>query len=140
MNGEGHVYSLEHSAEFAAATRTLLSAHGLQQWATVLDAPLREHVIGGESWQWYGTDSLRGRAIDLLLVDGPPAETGRLARYPAGPLLFPQLAPGAAVLLDDADRDEEREIARRWRAEFPRLVQQTLALERGCILFSKAAD
>ena len=55
----------------------------------------------------------------MLVIDGPPQAAGTQARYPAGPLLFPRLAPGAAVYLDDAARSDEQAILRRWRSEFP---------------------
>src|SRR5262249_4227253 len=48
--GVGHVYSLEHLPEYAKATRANLATHGLADWATVLDAPLRPHVLDGKEW------------------------------------------------------------------------------------------
>lgn len=41
MNGNGHVYSLEHDSDYAGKTRKLLDQYGLTDWATVLDAPLQ---------------------------------------------------------------------------------------------------
>jgi hypothetical protein len=46
--------------------------------------------------------------IDLLLVDGPPGSLGEMARYPALHVLESQLASNAVVILDDADRPDER--------------------------------
>jgi hypothetical protein len=58
--------------------------------------------------------------VDLLLVDGPPADTADkvLARYPALPALHGRLARGATVVLDDVERPGEQEVLRRWEGEF----------------------
>ena len=113
---DGHVHALEHDRHWAATTRAALADEGLTEFATVIDAPL----VDG----WYdgaGLERLPAGGIDLLLVDGPPAgepETER-RRYPALPMLAARLAPDAAILLDDADRDGERWTLDRWLAEFP---------------------
>ena len=133
LQGAGQVYSLEHDPLYAAQTRAELARHGLSSWAQVIDAPLRMHRLAAENWPWYAAERLpAGLAIDLLVIDGPPQDAGTLARYPAGPLLFPQLAPGAAVFLDDAARRDEQAILRRWREQFPLLRQSLLACEKGC--------
>lgn len=133
LQGAGQVYSLEHDAAYAAQTRAELARHGLADWAQVIAAPLRAHPLQGETWPWYATGRLpAGLPIDMLVIDGPPQASGRQARYPAGPLLFPLLAPGATVYLDDAARSDEQAILRRWRGEFPLLRQSLLACEKGC--------
>jgi predicted O-methyltransferase YrrM len=140
LNGGGHVYSLEHDAAYARATRALLERHGLQDYATVLVAPLRGLELGDRLWQWYAHEVLPGDVIDLLVIDGPPKDTGLQARYPAGPVLFPRLAPGGAVFLDDAKRDDEVAILDRWRLEFPTMSQQLLHCEKGCALLRKTSS
>ncbi|OYO28702.1 class I SAM-dependent methyltransferase [Janthinobacterium sp. PC23-8] len=133
LQGAGQVYSLEHDPEYAARTRAELARHGLSGWAQVIDAPLRAHQLQGETWPWYSTDHLpHGLPVDMLVIDGPPQAAGTQSRYPAGPLLFPRLTPGAAVYLDDAARADEQAILRRWRSEFPLLRQSLLACEKGC--------
>ena len=134
LAGAGHVYSLEHLEDFAAATRDQLEAHGLADFATVIYAPFREYRLGGQSWLWYSLDGFPDSGIDLLLVDGPPASEIPLARYPAGPLLFPRLNPGAAVFLDDADRKGEGAIVDYWAREFPSMRHETERTEKGCVV------
>jgi predicted O-methyltransferase YrrM len=114
--GEGHVTTLEHDTAFAEETRRNLRAHGLHQWATVLDAPLTHVTVEGVGRQpWYDLSGLGDVSdVDLLFVDGPPRLTARLARYPAVPLLLSRLSPGALVVLDDANRQAERTIAEMW--------------------------
>lgn len=130
--GGGHVYSLEHSPEHATATRAELAKHGVADFATVLDAPLVEHGIDGRTWRWYATEGVPDVAIDLLVIDGPPKRTGKLARWPAGPLLFPRLSADGMVLLDDAARPDEVEAVRRWSAAYGMTVLD-LWCEKGCV-------
>jgi predicted O-methyltransferase YrrM len=120
-NGSGRVVSFEHSEEFAASTRQLLERHGLSDWAQVRTAPLVPVETAGGTFPWYDVDPATLGPIDLLFIDGPPEATGRHARYPALPVLGGRLAPGAVVVLDDAGRDDEREVLQRWLAEDERL-------------------
>lgn len=118
--GSGHVWSIDHDVEFAEITRRNLRAHGLEEWATVVDAPLTQVEVPGRGpMPWYDVsglpDDLPG--VDVLFVDGPPRPTGPQARYPAFPVLRHLLAPGAIVVLDDTNRRDERDIARAWQDE-----------------------
>ncbi|MCW5799293.1 MAG: class I SAM-dependent methyltransferase [Nitrospira sp.] len=139
MNRIGHVYSLEHLAEHAEATRAELARHGLTEWATVLTAPLRSYELHGHSYAWYSTDQLPALELDMLVIDGPPIDTGHLARYPAGPLLFEHLSASAVVFLDDADRPDERTILQRWADEFPEFKHENRWCEKGCAVLRKQA-
>jgi hypothetical protein len=138
LNGSGKVYSLEHDHEYAQTTRNHLARHGLSDWATVFDTPLRLHRIKDETWPWYTEEVLpAGCKIDMLIVDGPPMVTRPLARYPAGPILFPLLGAHAAVFLDDSARNEEKKILETWHDEFPELHQTYRACEKGCAVLLK---
>jgi predicted O-methyltransferase YrrM len=114
--GAGHVFALEHEPAYAEATRDYLRAHGLEDWASVIDAPLEETLIEGELARWYDLSALGQlpERIDLLFVDGPPGDTGRLARRPAYGLLQSRLLADAVVVLDDTNRPAEREISEDW--------------------------
>ena len=138
LNGAGKVYSLEHDAHYAAQTRAQLRRHGLQDWATVIDAPLTPYDLDGQSWPWYDLTLLPALLeIDLLVIDGPPQATRPQARYPAGPVLFPRLNSGAAVYLDDAARADEQAVVRRWQMEFPELSHTSQGCEKGCAILRK---
>lgn len=136
LSGGGHVYSLEHGAEFAARTRAELARYGLEAQATVLDAPLRTCTVGGREFQWYALGGLPEVRIDMLVIDGPPGFIQRHSRYPALPLLRDRLAPGCVVYLDDAARPDEREIVALWQAAFPGLAHDYVATARGCSILS----
>jgi predicted O-methyltransferase YrrM len=134
LNGSGKVYSLEHDPHYAKATRAELLRHGLEDWAEVLDSSLTAQEFRNATWPWYETSGLPSGGIDMLAIDGPPQATRRLARYPAGPALFARLAPDAAVFLDDAKRQDEQEILRRWANEYPEMQQHMLNCEKGAAL------
>lgn len=116
---EGHIWSLEHDPHWAANTRALLEAEGVAGRAEVIEAPLRPHGLGPGDWYDRAALGRLPRQVDLLLVDGPPghlAPDGQM-RHPALPLLSSRLAEGAMVVLDDVDREGERRVLERWRAE-----------------------
>lgn len=118
-NGHGRVMALEHDIEFGRATRKLLRDRSLEEYATVVDAPLKTYRIGGEDYRWYDIpEGTMNVPIDLLLVDGPPGPTGPRARFPALPLLIDDLSTTAKILVDDAGRPDEIEIAQKWQDQF----------------------
>ncbi|MCX4830215.1 class I SAM-dependent methyltransferase [Streptomyces sp. NBC_01016] len=136
--GEGHVTSVEHDREFAEVTRQRLVDHGLESWATVVDAPLVDTEVPGLGTQpWYDLSGLGDIAdVDLLFIDGPPRPTAPLARYPAVPQLLPRLAKGALVVLDDTNRKVERDITKMWASDgaFDRRVTFVKDVARSTVL------
>ncbi|MEU8613626.1 class I SAM-dependent methyltransferase [Actinoplanes sp. NPDC048791] len=131
----GKLVSLDHDPDYARQTRTMLAAHGLNAVAEVREAPLRELTVNGKTYQWYDADKLTDlTGIDLLLVDGPPAATGPDARYPALSVLAGRLAGTATVVLDDANREDERDAVRRWTEEVPGLTEERVLLGRHAVL------
>ena len=97
----------------------MLRDRGLEKFATVVDAPLKDYRIGGTEYRWYDIpDGEIDEPIDVLLVDGPPGTTGPMARYPAVPVLLDRLSTLATVLVDDANRDDEVEMTSLWQSQF----------------------
>jgi predicted O-methyltransferase YrrM len=126
-NGERCQVAVEHDGRWAAWVEGQLRREDLHSRVSVLHVPLAVHRYAEPGTVWYDEDRLMagldaaraGRAVDLLLVDGPPADTSEkvLARYPALPVLRGRLAPGATVVLDDVERAGEQEVLRRWERE-----------------------
>jgi hypothetical protein len=140
-NGGGHVFSLEHDPAFAQKTRDHLARLGLEAFATVIDAPLRNYALQGREYRWYDLSGLPAGGIAMLVIDGPPAATCPMARYPAGPLLFGRLAEGAYVFLDDAAREEERAAVDLWaQKEDITIVERLSPTEKGCAVLRKGAQ
>jgi predicted O-methyltransferase YrrM len=120
----GTVLAVEHSPGWAAWVRRALERDELEEIATVIEAPLRPHPLSLSDAPWYDADTLGvlpADGIELLLVDGPPGygEGMSRSRHPALPALEGRLAPGALVILDDADREGEREILDAWERNLP---------------------
>jgi predicted O-methyltransferase YrrM len=119
--------AVEHDAHWAQWVTGQLNREGMGSDVVVVHAALAPHPRAEPGLSWYDEAALteglraalRGDPIDLLLVDGPPAYTAGhgLARYPALPVLGDWLAPGATVVLDDAERPGEQEVLRRWERE-----------------------
>ncbi|GAB3220222.1 hypothetical protein GCM10027447_04380 [Glycomyces halotolerans] len=137
--GSGRVTALEHDRHFAEATRRELRERGLVEWAEVVDAELADVELAEGTWRWYDPAALPEGGIDLLLVDGPPGNTGPEARYPALPLLADRLADDALVVLDDANRSDERRIAEKWLERHPRWGSRRLDHDRGTLVLTSAA-
>jgi rhodanese-related sulfurtransferase len=139
--GAGHVWSLEHNEKYADQTQAALEQQGLTRFVTLVKAPLVPHRLGENVFNWYDVSTFpRIDSIELLVIDGPPARTGPLARYPALPVLYPLLKLPATIFLDDSLRSEEQEILRRWAREFPDLAIKGIQCEKGCAKIEAAAS
>ncbi|GAA3460361.1 hypothetical protein GCM10018963_23740 [Saccharothrix longispora] len=122
--GFGHLLSVEHDERTAAFVASQLRREGLGHVARVVHAPLSPHPAALGSAHWYDPGLVHDEVsyyveryglVDLLLVDGPLLGD---ARYPALPVFRGVLAPGAAVLVDDAEQPGEQTVLVRWAEEF----------------------
>ena len=138
----GRLVSIDHEQEFAERARELLAAHGLDHVAEVRDTPLRPVTVDGATFSWYDVDGLGDvDDVDLMLVDGPPGGVGPLARYPALHLLRHKLSGTATVVLDDANRPDEKDVLARWEAEIPGLSRGPEIIGQHAVLaFARTAE
>ena len=129
---DAHIISLDHSQEYTQKTQDLLTVHELETKAQVLYSPLEPTQVGNKNYIWYNIDLLTTKdTIDLLIVDGPPAKTNQLARYPALPLLFSKLSKECIIILDDAARPSEQQAVSQWLREFPGFKQEYINSKKG---------
>jgi len=138
--GRGRIVSLEHDATYAAQTRALLRRHGVEHFVEVQVAPLVDLKLTDWSGRWYDVSDLRIDApIDMLVIDGPPAEMQHQSRYPAYPVLRASMSDNAVILLDDSGREDEREAVRRWCAGDLDLQSTSVAdsCEKGCTVLRR---
>ncbi|WP_170298447.1 class I SAM-dependent methyltransferase [Agromyces allii] len=136
----GRLVSLEHDAEFAARSRELVASYGLDDTVEVRHAPLVEYrrTPQSEPQPWYDlrmTDDLR--EVGLLFVDGPPAATAPDARYPALPAFLDAGSQDLVVILDDADRPDERSTVERWLEEFDGFSARRPPAEKGAVVLER---
>lgn len=144
--------SFDHLDEFGEKTEKLLKQAGLSQYAKVVVAPLAPWSDDTGDYAYYSCNQalqefkahLPERPLRILvMVDGPPAATGKHARYPALPKILNVFDANNVVhfLLDDYLRSEEQEIAALWlevlkrrkmpatRTEFNKLEKKACAIE-----------
>lgn len=146
--------AFEHLTTFYQQTHSLLERAGLAQVVQLELAGLQPwECVEGTEYAFYACqDKLHAivRAMHgsiaraLVLIDGPPAATGKHARYPALPIVLPLLQGVAMdVLLDDHARPEEQQISQMWLASLEaagrRFAVSTPALEKGACLIKVEA-
>jgi hypothetical protein len=157
----GHLYTIEHDADWVIFLQKLLAQHGLTQYVSLVTAPLEDcpfnfyevnpsstpngrRIRQEHSNLWYSLDiikdSLCDVEIDLLIVDGPPAYTKNTmyARYPAVPFLKQYFASDYAVILDDISRFGEKKIVNQWQKELGINFKRSPILGGIAIAYSQA--
>ena len=137
INKKGKVFSLENGEEFARASRGHINRYQLDEYAQIIHAPLINHSINGRDFQWYDISQLPDASINMLVIDGPPGFIQTHSRYPALPLLQQKMANDCVIFMDDAARDDEKEIVDKWLAEYPGWRHEYVSLLRGCSVLRK---
>ena len=107
------VWTLEHDAEYFRNTEAKLKRHNLTNVHLTL-APL--HDYGDFCWYNPPLDALP-RDFGLVVADGPPGDV-KGGRFGLFPVLRSHFAPGAVILLDDAERANEQAVLRKWTNEY----------------------
>lgn len=144
--GEGHLHTIEHDEAWAGYLRRQLKEEGLDRRVSVTSADLVPIRVGTMTAvrPWYDRAQLEAvtaeAPIDLLVVDGPPAEGSALqdARYPALPVFRELFAEDFTVILDDINRLGEQEVLRRWESEVEIGFQRRFA--RGRIAVGRSGE
>ena len=122
------IISIDNSAEFAGKTKKLLETHGVTN-VDLRVAPLTPHRSGVE---WYDLSKFEDIShIDLLFVDGPPGSKNLKARHPAIAECVAKLNPRAIVVIDDAGRDGEKDMAHEFAKALPNHSLEFLSHEKG---------
>jgi len=118
--------AFEHLPEYHEKTKLELKNQGLEDKVNLELTPLKMLSFPGGEYYYYTceetlqvlSETLEAHRPRILsLVDGPPAKTGKHARYPALPVLlkyFPQAE--IDIILDDFARPEEKGVVGLWTA------------------------
>jgi hypothetical protein len=109
-----------------------LQLSNLSDFVTLIHAPLTRLQIDGVDYNWYDISTFEtSELIDLFLVDGPPGMTQKLARYPAIQVIKKYSSKSATVILDDAYRNDEKEIVQLWQMQLPNSKLEFLNISKG---------
>lgn len=116
------LFSVESSQEWLSNMQKEVSHHGLEEIITFIYAPMTAvpKELGFLNQElWYDskkiTTALKStQEFDLVIVDGPFGSSTPFARYSAIPFLQNRLSNEYGVFLDDAQREEERQISESW--------------------------
>ncbi|MBF2005752.1 hypothetical protein ACF3DV_24030 [Chlorogloeopsis fritschii PCC 9212] len=107
------IWSLEHIPEWYTRVNTVLERYQISGVNLYL-SPLQD--FGGFCWYNPPFTSLPNN-FRLVICDGPPSNQTPGGRYGLLPVLGQHLCDDALILLDDANREEEAEVLRRWTTE-----------------------
>ena len=132
MNEKGKVFSLENGEEYVVQSRLNLKKYFVDNKANIIHAPLQPVSVKDKSYDWYELKNLPEMKIDMLVIDGPPGFIQKHSRFPAVPLLFDRMADKSIVFLDDAAREEEKELVEMWLSMYPEVEHEYIETERGC--------
>jgi hypothetical protein len=137
-SSDAKIISLDHSETYAKRTQELIKQHQLEHRAQVIYSPLQTTIVNEKSYSWYALDPLElDHKIDLLLVDGPPVKTNKMARYPAVPLLYTYFSEQCTVLLDDAARKSEQSSVQHWLDDYPDLRHTYIGNKKGLSIIKR---
>ena len=141
QRGSGHLYTLEHDAEYAEKTRLQLEKNNLTEYATIFVSELAPYTLNGETWNWYDMKNItEDQKFDMLIVDGPPFQIQARSRYPALPLLYKHLNDKSIVLIDDCKREEDKYVVELWLNEFKDFRDEWIETEKGAYLLTKSKN
>jgi hypothetical protein len=106
------VWSLEHQPLWGKKVASVLERYRISS-AHLCISPLKDYGA------FAGYDpplGLMPNEFSMVVCDGPPGDT-KGGRYGLLSVMRSRLKPGAAILLDDASRENEKVIAARWASE-----------------------
>ena len=133
QNFESNVTSIESSNYYLEKTAKSIEDEGLSQFSRLIHAPISEE----SGVLWHDSVVLKeylDGSYDCLVVDGPPANENKLARFPALDLLMPHLADSCLIILDDYNRPGEEEVVRLWLKKYPLSVVSKPKTEKGMVV------
>ena len=110
-NMSGSFISLEGETQWLNCTKKVLEKLNLQDRVRLSHAPVQPFGYGQQTFHAHDVSVLSGVRADLLFVDAPPSAIGRVGVLPC---VYKHLAPGATIILDDAERDQEHEAISVW--------------------------
>lgn len=139
-------FSFEHLDKYFSATQNLLEKISIGDAPVFLiKSPLVDYSDDSGDYKFYDVSRLLldQKSIErpkvLVIVDGPPSSTGKNTRYPALPIILEKFqGANISLILDDSDRDEEKEVVSIWRSYLNSknlsFKEERIQLEKGALL------
>ena len=113
-----NLWALEHIPACAGQVERYRRKYKLDS-VVLCTTPFKDY--GGYCWYDAPLDSMPD-GFCLVVCDGPPSRRTKGGRYGLAPVMRDRLEPGCIILFDDAEREEDIAIARRWEAELGPLI------------------
>lgn len=112
----GKVESFDHDENYSKKTNRFIEVNNLQDIVSINFSPLMDYRFDENNWKWYDKNRIDQieTGIDLLVVDGPPRFLQEKSRFLALPMLYEKLSTKSVVILDDANRDNEKQVVNDW--------------------------
>lgn len=140
----GQVFSFDHDSAWADRTRKQIQALDLGSCVKVFHAPLTDLDLDSSKTDWYNAPSIMQlglEKIDFLVVDGPPKSSGKIyARFPALPFMSAKLTADALIFVDDAKREEEKNMVTEWINRYPEWQAEFYDTVDGVCLLRRAGQ
>ena len=147
------ILTFEHNKHYHEQTTAMLRQAELDDMVNLVYAPLVDYSYQDEDYLYYDCDAALANIANLyetktpnvlVLIDGPPADTGLNARFPALPKLLNHLSTATFdLILDDYNRSEEKVVAANWldliKKRALHYTEQKIPLSRGAVCISIGA-
>ena len=126
--------ALDHEKKYADLTRQKIRNPN----SKIIFAPLKDYQDQSIEYRWYDLEGVAiPQKIDLLIVDGPPTPRSKHARLPAPYLLGEFLENSVTIILDDAIREDEQQVASLWERDFG-FSSTFRPLEKGAYILNRS--
>lgn len=145
-NLDAKIISIEHNKPWVSLLTAYLKNEGLQDIVQIFHAELKETESPVGNVDWYNLDAIlnkfTGIQFDLMIIDGPPANGGKIkhSRFPALLKMSHHLAKDYCVLIDDANRKGEQDMIAYYKQNHPQLsyvlISETLGVFRSVTDFN----
>lgn len=119
------INSVEGDAYWLDKVKEHSEKHGLSNHINFIYAPVFPDTRLGKKNKWYNQEILEKQLLkdalfDLVIVDGPMAYHSdiELSRYGAIPFVFSRISDECTIILDDCERNGEKEVMDMWKAQY----------------------
>ncbi len=110
------IYSFEHHPAWAAKVQRTLARFDIDS-VNIVVTPLKDYG----DYAWYSLPSaeqlMQIKPVSLVICDGPPHST-KGGRYGVVPVMKDYFSDSVIILLDDAKRPAEQQVAESWCSGF----------------------